>query len=63
MHTVQHLILNRENFKVDGCTWLCFATFGCCCGEKRRNKLFEKGRRKVTEDLDLRTYLKSVRNT
>jgi len=54
--TVQEMVANRDNFSMGLCGKL------CACGNKRKTKIFNKGRRKISEDLDIRTYIKSVRN-
>jgi hypothetical protein len=55
-NTVEEMVNNRDNFSMGVCGKL------CSCGDKRKVKIFNKGRRKITEDLDVRTYIKSVRN-
>jgi len=67
MKTVQQIVLNRDNFKFEFGVWLkhYYKNLFCsCCGKgsSRTGQLFEKGRRKVRLDLDLRTYIKNIRN-
>jgi len=64
LRTVQQVILNRENFKVGYGEWIknIMISFGCCCPLDRKDKLFKKGIRKIKLDLDLRTYIKSIRH-
>jgi len=59
---VDQIIKNRENFK-PGCKEWINNIMCLCCGRSRRDEFFRKGRRKITLDLDLRTYIKSIRNT
>ena len=64
--------MNRENFNIECSLWCgsyMRSIFCCCCRGShtasslaRRQNLFEKGRRAINLDLDLRTYLKNIRN-
>jgi ribosomal protein S13 len=66
VRTIQEIVLNRKNFQTSFMQWCCprSALFCGCCSDKysRSGQLFEKGRRKIERDLDLRTYIKSVRH-
>lgn len=58
--TVQQVILNRENLQIGFTEWM--RNILCCCCASRNDKLFKKGRKKISIDLDLRTYIKAIRH-
>lgn len=63
MKTVSDTIADRENFKSQCYQWFCSA--GCqCCSRKnnRHHRMFQKGTQRIDKDIDLRTYLKNIRN-
>ena len=67
MGQIQQLILDRENFKTEAYHWFCTrkCNKSCLCyddKEIRLKNLFKKGYKRVEKDLDLRTYMKNVRN-
>ena len=66
--TVQQIILNRQNFDLECSTWCCEHVrekFFCCLPPNKEFKsvrYFEKAKKQITLDLDLRTYMKHIRH-
>ena len=60
------IIANRENFKVGVREWLyslfVLGPLKYVCKKKRKDDLFRKGQKKIQTDLDLRTYINSIRH-
>jgi len=63
MHTVSDTIAKRENFQTQGYQWCCSKIFLCCSKRSNRDfRLFVKGQNRIDKDIDLRTYIKNIRN-
>jgi hypothetical protein len=62
LRTLKQVLNQRQNFTPKFENW----AFSICCSflkpQRRSDQHFKKGRRKIALDLDLRTYIKSVRD-
>ncbi len=65
LKTIDSILNNRENFKPGCLEWFknIVSALFCYCCKTRRDEFFRKGRKKITLDLDLRSYIKTVKNT